>query len=1062
MDQIMNQIVKIDAFPPNFIDEDLLNKHTYRVIDLFGTGIPWGKVKHLYIIGGNNWPVQSCPTGIYVNHARDWVLVAGASAKKVQTYLERCADPLEQLCILDTEITHLDVHKLIGLKQLILKYNFKLDKIRGLPLLGQLEKFIMHYTAIARIVIPDTMKLLCTLNLRDNHELDSVYLQGQHPLLEELDISLSSVGELLIDQVHPKLTRLYATSCPLTDLGFLKMLPQLVTLYIPGASVTRIPSLGMCRCLETLMLASCPIMSLDNVKFPQSLRILHLRNTGIRYLPESLQNLKNLQMLNLSDLHLISLPNWLLDLGLSIGRNSSYGINLRGTTVDGIDMSIFDMSQAMIREWFEYQKSRTSVPPTEALRETCQESTEIAPRPLNELKVVFLGDGGAGKSHTIARLMDDGKQAVNFPNSSTPGIVIKDKIYDIGDRRIQIHFWDFGGQDILHSMHRMFLTERTLYVVMVNVRDGTQTDRARYWLYCLRSFAAGAPVLLVLNQMDTNHNASINITDLRAMYPSLTKEVKTSALMDDPEYFRANLIDALKEQIGALHIPEFSFIPSWSMLMEKLRHMPQYYIKSDEFERYCAECGVTDDERTRMILLQRFNELGVSFHYGARKLKDFVILRPDWITNAIYTIIFNKSDDVENGLISHDAIYDLLSSKSPEVRRAIPDMVYKKDEVDYVLDVIRKFRLSFQVGSDTEFIPTLCRADSLPIATKYELDPTTLEFRMEYEYLPNNVLHRLMVDLRRDLDTSQVWLTGALFKQKSNGLSAVVKSEGDVLRIFVKGENDFHKPHTYLNIIRDTLNTIHQDMGLTEPKALVVYKKDGKTEDFSYKLLIGTLKSGAKDVYSDTWDRMISVEDILNQTDREVERNKQQLLSDVAAACVRMQHKKICWDASEDDRNTELRDLLWSMNYHVADQSLAGVGAGGKRAGELDLLILTEQKLPWVICEALNVKGDTSSQLTNWDNHLNKLLVNYNTVGMQDVILISYVNATVDEFPKYWTTFSEHMRWYDPPKYPRRDGTYEVHTPTPEQYNCLRASRCTYDQEGMPITVHHHFLRMGL
>ena len=762
MDQIMNQIVKFSAFPFNFIDidEDLLNKHTYRVIDLFGTGIPWGKVKHLYIIGGNNRPVPSCPTGIYVNHARDWVLVVGASAKKVQTYLERCADPLEQLCILDTEITHLDVHKLIGLKQLILKHNFKLDKIQGLPLLGQLEQFIMHDTAIARIVIPDAMKLLCILDLRYNDELDSVYLQGQHPLLEELNINRSSVEELLIDQVHPKLTGLSAAFCPLTDLGFLKMLPQLVNLSIRSAPITKIPSLGMCRCLDTLVLASCPIMSLDNVKFPQSLRRLNLQDTDICYLPESLQNLKNLQVLDLSGLHLMSLPNWLLDLGLSIGRNSSYGINLERTTVVGIDMSIFDMSQAMIREWFEYQKSRPSIPPIEApeepLPETCQESTEIAPRPLNELKVVFLGDGGAGKSHTIARLMDDGKQAVNFPNSSTPGIVIKDKIYDIGDRRIQIHFWDFGGQDILHSMHRMFLTERTLYVVMVNVRDGTQTDRARYWLYCLRSFAAGAPVLLVLNQMDTNHNASINITDLRAMYPSLTKEVKTSALMDDPEYFRANLIDALKEQIGALHIPEFSFIPSWSMLMEKLRHMPQYYIKSDEFERYCAECGVTDNESTRMILLQRFNELGVSFHYGARKLKDFVILRPDWITNAIYTIIFNKSDDVENGLISHDAIYDLLSSKSPEVRRAIPDMVYKKDEVDYVLDVIRKFRLSFQVGSDTEFIPTLCRADSLPIATKYELDPATLEFRMEYEYLPNNVLHRLMVDLRRDLDTSQV------------------------------------------------------------------------------------------------------------------------------------------------------------------------------------------------------------------------------------------------------------------------------------------------------------------
>ena len=135
MDQILNEIVKIDEYPHNFIDidEDLLNKHTYRVIDLFGTRIPWGKVKHLYIIGGNNRPVTSCPTGIYVNDAEDWVLVAGASAKKVQTYLERCADPLEQLYILDTNITHLDVHKLIGLKQLILKNNVKLDKIQGAP-----------------------------------------------------------------------------------------------------------------------------------------------------------------------------------------------------------------------------------------------------------------------------------------------------------------------------------------------------------------------------------------------------------------------------------------------------------------------------------------------------------------------------------------------------------------------------------------------------------------------------------------------------------------------------------------------------------------------------------------------------------------------------------------------------------------------------------------------------------------------------------------------------------------------------------------------------------------
>lgn len=255
---------------------------------------------------------------------------------------------------------------------------------------------------------------------------------------------------------------------------------------------------------------------------------------------------------------------------------------------------------------------------------------------------------------------------------------------------------------------------------------------------------------------------------------------------------------------------------------------------------------------------------------------------------------------------------------------------------------------------------------------------------------------------------------------------------------------------------------IQRDMGLAEPKSLVVYKKDGKTEKFSYKRLLGTLRSGAKEVYSDTWDKMISVEDILNQTDREVERKKQKLLADVAGACVRMQSNRLLWETLEDDRNTQLRDLLRSTGYRVAAQSLAGVGTGGKRAGELDLLILNEQNLPWMVCEAMNIKNDTSSQIEYWDKHLNKLLVNYNTVGLRDLLLVSYVQADPATFRMYWQIYSEHMRWYDPSGVIRREGTYEVNSPATEQYGCLRVAQCTYDRDGMPTTVHHYFLRLGL
>ena len=64
--------------------------------------------------------------------------------------------------------------------------------------------------------------------------------------------------------------------------------------------------------------------------------------------------------------------------------------------------------------------------------------------PLNEIKVVFLGDGDAGKSHTIARLMNDGGDPIDYVGQSTPGIVIKHKDYKRDDRNLRVHYWDFG------------------------------------------------------------------------------------------------------------------------------------------------------------------------------------------------------------------------------------------------------------------------------------------------------------------------------------------------------------------------------------------------------------------------------------------------------------------------------------------------------------------------------------------------------------------------------------------------------------------------------------------
>jgi small GTP-binding protein len=448
-------------------------------------------------------------------------------------------------------------------------------------------------------------------------------------------------------------------------------------------------------------------------------------------------------------------------------------------------MSIFDQTQDVILQWFEEQKLGNA-------------------KPLNEVKVVFLGDGEAGKTHTITRLLKNGEilDPADFDGKATPGIVIRDKEYEIDGKKIQVHFWDFGGQEILHSMHRMFLTERTLYVVIINARDDTQNDRARYWLHNIKSFAGTAPVLLVLNKIDQNPNASINMSDLQGMYGGLKQVISMSALEYTTEKFNEIFTAALMEQVKALGTLGTMWPASWLKLKRGLETMQTHYIHGCEYEDLCEESGV---EQSREDLLHWFNDLGVSFCYsGSSKLEDYVILKPEWLTNAIYIVLFNKCEEAQNGIIPLESINQMLKKPRKDqndIKRVLKDVFYNPQEVDYVMDVIRKFRLSYKVREDAEFIPVLCQRESMPVAAEYAADPDALEFTMTYEYLPDNVIHRLMVEMRQDLDTANVWRTGARFAQVGTDFSAVVKSEGNLLRIFVRSGNPMHRPNTYLHII---------------------------------------------------------------------------------------------------------------------------------------------------------------------------------------------------------------------------------------------------------------------
>ena len=85
--------------------------------------------------------------------------------------------------------------------------------------------------------------------------------------------------------------------------------------------------------------------------------------------------------------------------------------------------------------------------------------------------------------------------------SKTEGIRITNWSLPVGKDTFRLNVWDFGGQEIMHATHQFFMTERSLYLLVLNGREGGEDLDAEYWLKHVQSFGGKSPVIVVLNKI---------------------------------------------------------------------------------------------------------------------------------------------------------------------------------------------------------------------------------------------------------------------------------------------------------------------------------------------------------------------------------------------------------------------------------------------------------------------------------------------------------------------------------------------------------------------------------
>ena len=466
-----------------------------------------------------------------------------------------------------------------------------------------------------------------------------------------------------------------------------------------------------------------------------NLQVLQINSNQLTAVPLEIAQLTNLTHLYLDHNQLTAVPPELAQL------TNLQELDLRGNPHLPVPPEI-------VRQWRE---------PQAILDYLCEQQT----RPLNEAKLILVGQGGVGKTSLVKRLLG---AAFDEHEDQTKGICIEQWELDVdhpaqGRVPIALNIWDFGGQEIMHATHQFFLTERSLYLLVLDARQGEDEGRLEYWLSLINSFAADAPVLIVINKID-QQPLDINRRGLQKKYPAIKGFVSTSARTEEG-------INQLKTKIAAIlaemaHI-DTPFPASWQRVKEELTAMQttRHFLPYQEYKTVCQQRGV-EEESAQRTLVRFLHDLGIVLNFqDDPRVRETSVLNPHWVTDGVYALLNSPALQQQHGILRRDQLDDIL-----------PADKYPLAQHRFLLDMMRKFELAYEMDWDSLLIPDLIAKEEPEFAWN---DEAALQFAYQYHVLPRSILHRFMMRQHHLVDPEIRWRTGVMLR--TDGLVALVKAD---------------------------------------------------------------------------------------------------------------------------------------------------------------------------------------------------------------------------------------------------------------------------------------------
>ncbi len=609
---------------------------------------------------------------------------------------------------------------LTALLQLNISFN-KISEIRGLEGLSSLQQLDLSENQISEIGGLEGLSSLQQLDLGGNQISKIVGLEGLSAL-QQLNLATNQINEIVGLERLSSLQQLILTNNQISEIAGLEVLSSLQQLYLGSNKISEIRGLEGLSSLQQLQLHNNQISEIRGLEHLTSLEKLNISKNNI----SDISGLQSLLTRVVNPLQIV-----LKEYYHQIEKGE---LNVKGNPLTTPPLEVVERGNEAVLRYFE---------------KIAKEGQDY----IYEAKLILVGEGSAGKTSLQVRLQD-AAAPLPQPDGRTRGIDIAHWPFKTGKGENHIaHIWDFGGQDVYYPVHRFFLTENAVFVLLASTR--ITHHNFNYWIPTIFQFGGKSPIILGQTCHDGNKVAWADLGYYMAS--EHFNIIKTGVL----PYHELNLLNnneglagiktAITEQILALPHYGKGVPKSWVKVREALAALG-INTACVPFQQFTALCHSTSpDSFTNAIAIDdcaRFlHSIGVLLWYAdIEALKDWVVLQPEWAMKAVYKIIDDDEIQRRRGMI--------LAS---DFDRLWQDACY--GQMHGVLKkMLEVFKIAFPKKSRKQDYIMPARLLFMTAEARWPVQEPGLRLQYKYEFMPRGMVNQLSAELSRYISAdNEVW-----------------------------------------------------------------------------------------------------------------------------------------------------------------------------------------------------------------------------------------------------------------------------------------------------------------